>query len=201
MQVTIDFLRHGEAKGGRYYRGRTDDPLTALGWQQMETAVANQQWDHIISSPLCRCLDFAQDLSQKTNIPLSQDAQWQEIDFGDWEGKAADEIDSEALTLFYQNPVDHFPNNGEPYGDFQRRINCAWDHVTEDYPDQHILVITHGGVIRSLFPLLLSLPVHRIFNLQVDLASLTRFQCFKEGQDYFNSLIFHNYTLGALTGK
>ncbi len=56
MNTTIDFLRHGEVAGGSYYRGSTNDPLTPKGWQQMNQAIANRQWDHIISSPLNRCL-------------------------------------------------------------------------------------------------------------------------------------------------
>lgn len=198
MKITVDFLRHGEVKGGSYYRGSTDDPLTDLGWQQMESAVAKQRWDYIVSSPLSRCLDFSQHLSQKTNTPLSQDSLWQEIDFGDWEGKSADEIDSEALSLFYQDPIQYPPTNGESYRNFQSRINLAWDNLVKNHPDQHILVVTHGGVIRSLFPLLINLPISNIFNLQVDLASVTRFQCFKEDHNCFNSLVFHNQKISSI---
>ena len=63
MPTTIDFLRHGEVTGGSYYRGSTDDQLTQSGWQQMNSTVENQSWNHIISSPLHRCLDFAQDMN------------------------------------------------------------------------------------------------------------------------------------------
>ena len=37
----IDWLRHGETRGGSRFRGRTDDPLTPEGWQQMWTTVAH----------------------------------------------------------------------------------------------------------------------------------------------------------------
>ena len=33
--VYLDLLRHGETEGGTRYRGTTDDPLTAAGWEQM----------------------------------------------------------------------------------------------------------------------------------------------------------------------
>ena len=78
MITTVDFLRHGEANGGSYYRGSKNDPLTKLGWQQMNKAVAGQHWDHIVSSPLQRCLDFAQQLSEQTKSPLHIKANWQE---------------------------------------------------------------------------------------------------------------------------
>ena len=47
MLTTIDFMRHGEVAGGSYYRGRTDDPLTKRGWQQMYQTVASRSWDQI----------------------------------------------------------------------------------------------------------------------------------------------------------
>ena len=37
----IDWLRHGETRGGNRFRGRTDDPLTDEGWRQMWAAVAS----------------------------------------------------------------------------------------------------------------------------------------------------------------
>ena len=37
----IDWLRHGDTRGGNRFRGRTDDPLTPEGWRQMWTTVAH----------------------------------------------------------------------------------------------------------------------------------------------------------------
>lgn len=193
MLTTIDFLRHGEASGGSYYRGITDDPLTEVGWQQMHQTIANQKWDHIISSPLLRCFEFAKQLSQKNQTPLTSDSSWQEINFGDWEGKTAEQINEANLMPFYQDPLNNSPTNGEHYLVFQTRINQAWECLIKLYTNQHILVVTHAGVIRSLFPILLNLPVTNIFNLQVDLASVTRFQCFQDNEKLFITLVFHNY--------
>ena len=39
--TTLDLMRHGEPVGGRRYRGRTDDPLSEKGWNQMWTAVGD----------------------------------------------------------------------------------------------------------------------------------------------------------------
>ena len=126
MITTVDFLRHGEVAGGSYYRGCTDDLLTELGWQQMNHAVIDQHWDHIISSPLHRCLDFTQHFSKKTNTPFNIDSNWQEINFGDWEGKTAEQINSTSLMHFYQDPANNTPKNGENIELFLERINLAW---------------------------------------------------------------------------
>ena len=193
MKTTVDFLRHGEVEGGSYYRGSTNDPLNQKGWQQMREAVADRQWDQIISSPLQRCSDFSQYLHIQKNIPLLVQSSWQEICFGDWEGKKAEEINSEQLIGFYQDPINNTPNNGEALKIFLVRINLAWNCLLKDHAGKKILVISHAGVIRCLFHLFLNLPVEKIFNLQIDHASITRFQCFHDTPSDFISLVFHNF--------
>jgi len=83
--------------------------------------------------------------------------------------------------------------NAESFLAFQSRIDQAWESLIRQYSDQHILVITHAGVIHALFSLFLKLPVSNIFNIQVDHASLTRFQCIHDNQDDFVKLVFHNF--------
>ncbi len=192
MHTTVDFLRHGAVQGGAYYRGSTDDPLSKLGWQQMHAAVAKKEWDLIVCSPLMRCLDFAQTLSQQSNTPLLIESDWQEIHFGDWEGKTAEQIEPDELKLFYQDPMNNSPRNAEIFSAFLARINRAWQCLIEENPGKQVLVITHAGVIRALFPLLLNLPVNKLFNLQVEHASMTRFQCFQDQQENYIQLEFHN---------
>ena len=201
MITTVDFLRHGEASGGSYYRGSTDDPLTSLGWQQMNKAVADQYWDQIISSPLHRCLDFSQELSKQTKIPLTIESNWQEICFGDWEGKTAEQINPEELTRFYQNPIDNVPKNGESYLVFETRIKQAWENITHNHPGKKLLIITHAGVIRAIFKILLKLPIESIFKFQIDHSGLTRFHCFLDKNENYVTLIFHNKLTKGMENK
>ena len=192
MQITtIDFLRHGEVKGGAYYRGRTDDALTEKGWQQMYQAVVNQPWDRVISSPLQRCSHFAEQIKQQ-DIPLTIDANWQEICFGDWEGKTAAQINQHALMAYYQDPLNNTPPNAEHYADFLNRIRRAWETVLANHTGKHLLLITHAGVIRSLFHLLINVPVSHLFNIRVDHASISQFQCVHDTPKPFVELVFHN---------
>ncbi|MCK5872281.1 MAG: histidine phosphatase family protein, partial [Methylococcales bacterium] len=106
ITTQIDLLRHGEPHGGQYYRGITDDALTKKGWQQMQQRTQTiVDWELIISSPLQRCLNFAKQLSQQRKLPLKINAGFQEINFGDWEAKTADEINQQwpaHLMKFYQ---------------------------------------------------------------------------------------------------
>jgi len=187
MQTNIDLLRHGEVLGGSYYRGITDDPLTDKGWQQMQDKLDDDKhWDIIISSPLSRCYQFATDLSSKLQRPLVSEPAFQEIDFGDWEGKTAEQIDSQLLSQFYANPVNFSPPNGEHFTDFQQRILVAWLALLETQQDKRILLITHAGVIRIILAHSLGLDVQHSFRLKIGHACLSSL-------DYFHSSGAENF--------
>ena len=90
MTLRLDLLRHGETELGGGLRGSLDDALTELGWAQMHEAVQGQgPWDRIVSSPLQRCRLFAQALAATLEVPLTLDADLQELHFGVWEGQSA----------------------------------------------------------------------------------------------------------------
>src|SRR5690554_8149987 len=91
--TVFDLIRHGEPEGGPMYRGSKDDPLSEAGWQQMRDAITEVDiWDAIVTSPMLRCVHFAQELSDRYSIPLHKDERLREINFGEWEGRTADEI-------------------------------------------------------------------------------------------------------------
>lgn len=193
MQTHIDLLRHGEVLGGSCYRGITDDPLTNKGWQQMQAKLdCNKHWDVIISSPLSRCHHFAKLLSSELQLTLVTTPAFQEIDFGDWEGKTAEQIDAQLLSQFYADPVNFSPPNGEPFHYFQQRILVAWQALLEAQQGKHILLITHAGVIRIILAHSLGLDVQHSFRLKIDHACLSSLNHFhSSGEESFYQLTKH----------
>ena len=97
----IDFLRHGECEGGEIFRGSGSDvALTDKGWQQMRGSVQELSgWDSIITSPLQRCRRFATEQSERLSIPLTENTNWREIHFGDWEGRLMADVWKESPDL------------------------------------------------------------------------------------------------------
>ncbi len=153
------------------------------------------RWQAVISSPRRRCLSFAEHLSRQQQIPLQIDDNLREIHFGDWEGKSVEEISQSApqlLQRFYQNPTEYSPPSGEPFIDFQQRVSDSWRRLPSSYRGQHILLITHAGVIRLLFSLIFKLPYPQCFQFEIPPASLTRFSHFENGEDTFTQLNFHH---------
>ncbi len=195
--MLIDLLRHGEPVGGRRYRGQTDDPLSELGWRQMWQAVGNTPpWQHIITSPLQRCRAFAQQLSERHSIALSEEARFMEVGFGAWEGHTAEELrrqDPEQWQRFFDDPVTQRPAGAEPLADFTARVISAWDEAVQRHGDQHTLVVCHAGVIRSVMAHVLNAPLSAMYRIQVETGALTRIRV---ATDRPPSLMFHGRRLG-----
>lgn len=163
--TVIDLIRHGEPEGGPMFRGSKDDPLSALGWQQMEKAIGNNNcWDVILSSPMQRCRHFADRLAERLGLPLHTDERLREISFGEWEGLTASEIEArygERLALFWADAEANPPPGGELLSQFQARVLAAWEEWTGELAGKHILLVCHGGVIRVALGEIMGIPRER----------------------------------------
>lgn len=195
VSTLFDLLRHGEPVGGKKYRGQIDDPLSEKGWRQMREAVGNHRpWDVILSSSLCRCADFARELSARHGIPLEVDARLMELGFGKWEGRTAAELlaqDPLTLTRFWQDPVNHAPPGGETLADFRARVKSAFDEALARHEGRHVLIVCHAGVIRCLVSQALDMPLDRMFRIDVPNAGVTRLRVDANGAQRLPRLVFH----------
>jgi broad specificity phosphatase PhoE len=165
----IDVIRHGEPVGGRRYRGYgIDDVLTEKGWAQMRAAVPEKPlWQHIVTSPLKRCLDFSEELANDLQITFSIEDDMKEIGFGDWEGKTPEDIlakDSDALDHFYKDPVHNRPDGAEPLDAFSERVWRAYQGIIENHRDKHVLVVAHAGVARAITANILKMSLDDVYS-------------------------------------
>jgi len=209
-QITVDFLRHGEPVGGDVLRGRVDHPLSELGWSQMLKAAAltterelsplTPSWTHLISSPLQRCRAFAEHLASVTALELRVCDQWQEIDYGDWDGMLLSDWREEAGPQFKEFRKDMSklqPPNGEAFLPFKDRVLAAMHELAELPDGSHVLVVTHGGVLRVVLPTVLGMPLNRSYPLHIPFASFSRIAlsvtaASEEASGIDASLLFHN---------
>ncbi len=169
MTTHIDIIRHGEPVGGRRYRGyNIDDPLTEKGWAQMRSAIPeNPRWQHIVSSPLKRCLEFSQELANDLHISCCVEDNFKEIGFGEWEGKTPEEIlaeDSKALSLFYKDPVNNRPKGAEPLDTFSIRVWNAYQSILENNLHKHVLIVAHAGVARAITANILKMSLNDVYS-------------------------------------
>ena len=201
-ETIIDLIRHGEPEGGRAFRGHSiNDPLTENGWQQMWDAVGDDApWDQIVTSPLERCLAFAEALMDVYKIPCATEENFKEVGFGSWEGRTPDELkadNSEEYNAFYHDPVNSRPAGAENLNGFIKRVSNAYNNTIEKYAGQHILIVAHAGVNRAIIANALHTAPIGLYRIKVNNAGISRLK-----HDHLGDhLLYHNVQLTDMTAK
>lgn len=194
--TTVDLLRHGACEGGEIFRGSTDVALSEAGWKQMQASVATAAgWTRIISSSLRRCQQFAEELALEKNLPLQVEDKLREIHFGDWEGMAMIDVRRdypEEWQSFFTRPGTACAPNGESIPVFHQRIIPTLESLLAEFQGEHLLVVSHGAVIRAAMCHWLGMPLDAITRLSVPYACLTRFKVYDmPDRDPWVQLSFH----------
>ena len=66
------------------------------------------------------------------------------------------------------------PPNGEAFLSFRDRVLAAWNELANLPDGSHVLVVTHGGVLRVVLPTVLGMPLNRSYPLHIPFASFSR---------------------------
>lgn len=193
----IDLIRHGEPDGGPMFRGTKNDPLSELGWQQMNAAIGpEERWDVVLSSPMERCIRFAENVAERLAVPLHKDDRLREIGFGEWEGLTVEQIQirygKERLARFWADAELHTPPDGERLSHFQLRVEAAWHEWTERLAGQRILLVGHGGVVRVAVGHVMGIPRERVLSaIQVPYACRSRIRLDRSDHGSLSCLVSH----------
>ena len=105
----------------------------------------------------------------------------------EWRIEAADQFKA-----FRKDLSALAPPNGENYLIFKGRILQAYDLLSQEIDDSHILVVTHGGVLRVVLPNILGMPFNKSFPLHIPFASFSRIKISVADEISSSGLIFHN---------
>jgi broad specificity phosphatase PhoE len=123
----------------------------------------------------CNALRVAPAAGQYIAVPLHQiDAL--RGDFGDWEELTLHEAqtrDPKCFEQFKQDTANWCPPNGEPYVAFRQRVHLGLQALCR-LRTTHLLVFTHGGVIRALLADLLGLSPASAARFGVPLAGIVQ---------------------------
>lgn len=157
MTTRITLIRHGETlwnATGRW-QGHAPVPLHDTGIAQAKTAaphLRNAGINHIVASDLSRAKYTAEIIAETLSLPVTTDPRWREVDLGQWQGLFSTEImewDEERRRQFEATDyVDRVFPDGEATRQHIARTVAGLNALLVDYPDEHILVATHGGSIR-----------------------------------------------------
>lgn len=193
--LTLDLLRHGETTASGIYQGRTDVSLSDKGKQQMQQALSKTLgWQRILSSPLQRCRCPAEHAVGSLGLALQKMDWLQEYDFGDWDGRTLEDVYSEQpekVDAFWRDPQTNPAPGGERIDEFSARVLSGRDRVL-DAEDKHLLLITHGGVIRALVGECLGIKPAQWSRLKLDHAHFTRLNYYTDQDQVWPELVCCN---------
>ncbi len=155
---TIHLIRHGFTEGNLLgqYVGRTDLPLAPEGISQLQKLKEDAPYPQAqvyYCSPLKRCVESLDILYPGVQPILVSDLR--ECDFGDWEGKTAEELaaQSEDFARWMQDGTAIAPPNGEGGGVFMQRVCAAFEKIVEGMMRSgttSAVIMAHGGTIMSI---------------------------------------------------
>jgi alpha-ribazole phosphatase len=141
----LHLLRHGAPKRPGLLMGRSDGAPTAEGIASCVARASVLQIESLVTSDLQRCRLAGDAIGARLGLAPAIDPRWRELDFGDWDGKAAHAIDAEALGRFWNDPDAHPPPGGECWSSLVARVSAALGELAP----RPTLVVTHGGAIRA----------------------------------------------------
>lgn len=154
---TIHLIRHGITEGNLrgQYVGRTDLPLAQEGIDRLRQLKCLNPYptaQAYYSSPLKRCLQTMEILYPGVK-PVLVDG-LRECDFGDWEGKTAEElVHGIDFAEWVKSNKSVTPPNGENGGVFMQRVCASFEKIVEDMMRSgttSAVIVAHGGSIMSI---------------------------------------------------
>ncbi len=122
--------------------GRSDVALAGSGPADIAAVVAGLPRLPVISSPARRCTALAAAIDPDH----ATDARLLELDFGDWDGLAWDDVPRAALDSWAADPWGFAPPGGESGQALLARVQSFW----RDRPAGPLIIVSHGGPLRLL---------------------------------------------------
>ena len=152
-------MRHAKTQWNldKRIQGQNDSKLCAEGIEQAERWVPTVKqagvWDRVVTSGLTRTMQTARIVNRELGLPVERDRRLNEQDWGTWNGKTERELRTEQekelerrLAMGWQ----FSPPGGEDRETVMRRSIDALVDLAGRYPEETILVVAHGGVIKCL---------------------------------------------------
>jgi broad specificity phosphatase PhoE len=163
---------------GRGFAGRRPEvALNAQGRQEAEALVgrlAGVPLAAIYCSPQPRTQQTAAPLVRARGIDIRIDGAFDEVDLGDWEGRTFDEVrDQPAWQHWLAHRGSGQPPGGERFTEVARRASEGLRRLVEAHPDQQVLVVSHGDVIKAMIAGVLALSLDNLERFDIAPCSVS----------------------------
>ena len=155
MPTTIVLVRHGETDWNREnrFQGHVDTPLNEAGRAQarvLALELEGETFHAVYSSPLLRAHETALILAQRHRLSVERNDALMEVDVGSWSGLTRTEVEARFPHGFHRwLEYGHGWDDGESYDELGDRVVSGLVRIAAAHPDDIVVVVTHGGPIRS----------------------------------------------------
>lgn len=177
--TTIYLIRHGATPSNEQVPpilqgSRVDSQLSEFGQAQAEATgklLADVRLDAVFSSPMARAVATAEAISEPHGLQVSTIADLHEIDVGQWEGQDWGTISQRTpddYRRFMEDSGTYGYLGGESYQDVLDRVLPRIERLIAEHEGQHIAVVAHKAVNRSLLAHFLGLEMRRAKDLPQD---------------------------------
>lgn len=154
--MKIYVIRHGitELNKKKIVNGQIDEPLAPEGIEQAKTALnlIPDSIKCIYVSPLQRASQTAEIINSRLKCPLIYCPEVSEINMGSLAGKSWDKMPSgqELKKKHRSVKFNYIPYGGESAAQVKKRLLTFLRQINNQYNNNQILIVTHGGIIRVL---------------------------------------------------
>jgi alpha-ribazole phosphatase len=123
------------------------------------------------ASPLGRCQKLATHLF---GDEFQTDHRLKELHFGEWEGRAWNDLHQPTIDHWMDHFADQAPPGGETFGELHQRAHDFVAELSAQHQGQPLALVTHAGVIRVLLAEALKMPLKEVFRFHLDFGGITR---------------------------
>ncbi|KRF22701.1 bifunctional RNase H/acid phosphatase [Phycicoccus sp. Soil802] len=168
-------------------RGGSDPSLNTAG--QAQAAAAGRATAHllggsparVVTSSLARARETGAAVAEAIGVTPSVDADWDEQDFGDWDGASIPDLvrdQAEALTALRVDAAYARPG-GESHDQLAARVVAAFDRVVA--AGGTTVVVCHRKPIMCVLAHVLGIPHDKVWRLAAAPGSLTALEVWPDG--------------------
>ncbi|MCS4235386.1 histidine phosphatase family protein [Stenotrophomonas sp. BIGb0135] len=187
--MILDLIRHASTGRDGHLDGRTDPALDEGSTDALCARYAALGWERVLSSPRQRALATADALALPRGLAVIADDEWEELDFGDWDGQALDALPMQQLSSFHLDPHANPPPHGESWGHFERRIVRGLHRLLDEPDAPSTLIVSHGGPLRMVLSQVCGMPMAMCWALRIDHGTRLQLRVEREGDRLWGELL------------
>ncbi|WP_457256608.1 bifunctional RNase H/acid phosphatase [Pedococcus sp. P5_B7] len=168
-------------------RGGSDPSLNTAG--QAQAAAAGRATAHllggaparVVTSSLARAMETGAAVAEAIGVTPAVDPDWDEQDFGDWDGASIPDLvrdQADALTALRVDPAYARPG-GESHDQLAARVVAAFDRIVA--AGGTTVVVCHRKPIMCVLAHVLGIPHDKVWRLAAAPGSLTALEVWPDG--------------------